>query len=397
MANTYDHLVSPVIQFFDDDGNPLSGGKVFTWVNDGGTTHKTSYTTPAGVANTNPIVLNARGECTICGSGYYRIGVYPATEVADPPTGAAVWTRDDALLGTDVFLSLKDDLTIAALLTTLGFDLYVQGLICSVDADDFFDNMGVSAAVRSFLDDLTIPAMRATLQIGNSANFSAPNAGMPYRSSDTDLAFVPGRVPLVLAADEMYLEMPAGITKTVACAANTIYYAYVAQPGAGLTIAAGDITVNTTAPTIVPGQGNRFMDATGVLQFLGAWPSDAASDFCTGVRDVLGHAYLTESAGTVNTANGAWGDVVLPGCPLIAGTIVDAWCPGAATAGSIGFSLKGNADDVLRLAQIANTFKVGGGAGGFAASIYTYGDGKIAAIGDAAAEAVATLRYLEPR
>lgn len=62
-------LLSPVdkITFFDTDGVPLSGGRVYTWA--GGT----SYTTPlatfqdrAGLtANTNPIVLDAKGEATI--------------------------------------------------------------------------------------------------------------------------------------------------------------------------------------------------------------------------------------------------------------------------------------------------------------------------------------------
>jgi len=391
MANTYDHLVSPVIQFFDDDGNPLSGGKVFTWVNDGGTTHKTSYTTPAGVANTNPIVLNSRGECTICGSGYYRLGVYPATEVADPPTGAAVWTRNDVLLGTDDFLALKDDDTVATMLTTLGFTALTRSLVDDTTMGAFLTSLGISAPVQTLLDDATIVAMRATLQIGNSAGFSAPDAGMPYRSDDDTLAFVPGRVPLILAADEMYLIMPAGITKDVVCAANTIYYAYVAQPGAGLTIATGDITVNTTAPTLVPGQGNRYMDATGVLQFLGAWPTDATSDFCTGYVDREGWVWLTESAGTVNNA-GAWGDIVLPGCPLINYTLAVPWVPGAASA-NIEFSIKGNADAVYVMMAINNTYKIYDGY----SDILTFGDGKISSKSAGAAQAIATFKFKVPR
>jgi len=168
MANTYDHLVSPVVQFLDDDGNPLSGGKVFTWVNDGGTTHKTSYTTPAGVANTNPIVLNSRGECTICGSGYYRLGVYPATEVADPPTGAAVWTRDDVLLGTDDFLALKDDDTVATMLTTLGFSAMMQLAKDDTTAAQFFATISVNALMQLFLATTTAATARNVLQIGGS-------------------------------------------------------------------------------------------------------------------------------------------------------------------------------------------------------------------------------------
>jgi hypothetical protein len=49
-------------QFFDDNGNPLTGGKVFTYAA-GTTTPLATYTTSAGtVANTNPIILDAAGR-----------------------------------------------------------------------------------------------------------------------------------------------------------------------------------------------------------------------------------------------------------------------------------------------------------------------------------------------
>ena len=49
-------------QFFDDSGNPLTGGKVYTYAA-GTTTPAATYTTSAGtVANTNPIILDAAGR-----------------------------------------------------------------------------------------------------------------------------------------------------------------------------------------------------------------------------------------------------------------------------------------------------------------------------------------------
>ena len=49
-------------QFFDDNGNPLTGGKVYTYAA-GTTTPLATYTTSAGtVANTNPIILDAAGR-----------------------------------------------------------------------------------------------------------------------------------------------------------------------------------------------------------------------------------------------------------------------------------------------------------------------------------------------
>jgi hypothetical protein len=49
-------------QFFDDNGNPLTGGKLYTYAS-GTTTPAATYTTSAGTsANTNPIILDAAGR-----------------------------------------------------------------------------------------------------------------------------------------------------------------------------------------------------------------------------------------------------------------------------------------------------------------------------------------------
>jgi hypothetical protein len=59
-------FLSPVggvaAQFFDNNGVPLSGGKLYTYAA-GTTTPQTTYTTSAGnVARTNPIVLDSAGR-----------------------------------------------------------------------------------------------------------------------------------------------------------------------------------------------------------------------------------------------------------------------------------------------------------------------------------------------
>jgi len=49
-------------QFFDNSGQVLTGGKLYTYLS-GTTTPATTYTTNAGdVANTNPIILDAAGR-----------------------------------------------------------------------------------------------------------------------------------------------------------------------------------------------------------------------------------------------------------------------------------------------------------------------------------------------
>jgi hypothetical protein len=59
-------FLSPVggagAQFFDNNGNPLTGGKLYTYVA-GTTTPEPTYTTSAGnVAHTNPVVFDAAGR-----------------------------------------------------------------------------------------------------------------------------------------------------------------------------------------------------------------------------------------------------------------------------------------------------------------------------------------------
>ena len=53
------------VQFFDDNGNPLSGGKLYTY-DAGGTTPKATYIDAAGTTpNANPVVLDAAGRATV--------------------------------------------------------------------------------------------------------------------------------------------------------------------------------------------------------------------------------------------------------------------------------------------------------------------------------------------
>lgn len=62
-------------QFFDSNGDPLVGGKLYTRQPGAGiTTPKDTWTDAAATAlNTNPIILNARGEATIFWSGGYNV------------------------------------------------------------------------------------------------------------------------------------------------------------------------------------------------------------------------------------------------------------------------------------------------------------------------------------
>jgi hypothetical protein len=71
----------PYSQFFDDSGNPLAGGLIYTYVA-GTTTPKATYTdfsevTPAA----NPVVLDSAGRAAIWITGSYRIDVKTSADV----------------------------------------------------------------------------------------------------------------------------------------------------------------------------------------------------------------------------------------------------------------------------------------------------------------------------
>lgn len=86
MANTYP---SPVKQFFDDEGNPLAGGLLYTYAA-GTTTPLATYTNSGGgTANANPIVLDSRGEAAIwLGPARYKLVLKTADDVE-------IWTQDN--------------------------------------------------------------------------------------------------------------------------------------------------------------------------------------------------------------------------------------------------------------------------------------------------------------
>jgi hypothetical protein len=93
--------------FFDANSNELTGGLLFVYLA-GTTTKATSYVETDGVTpNSNPIVLNSRGEVPsglyVAGGALYKLVLAPATDT-DPPT-SPIWTRDNLTPTNDVTVS----------------------------------------------------------------------------------------------------------------------------------------------------------------------------------------------------------------------------------------------------------------------------------------------------
>jgi len=131
-------LLNPKFQALDDNGDPLSGGFVYTYVN-GTTTDKATYTTATlAVENANPVVLDTRGEATIYLSGIYTIVLKDSDDVQ-------IWSLDNvegqgSTILDFVLLSEYDD--IAAAVTSIG----ATETTLWIDEDQTMD------------EDVTIPA-----------------------------------------------------------------------------------------------------------------------------------------------------------------------------------------------------------------------------------------------
>jgi len=96
----------PVLQF-NQGGIPLAGGLLFTY-EAGSVTKLASYIDSTGITpNTNPIVLDANGQCSVwlTENVGYKLVLAPATDT-DPPTNP-YWTEDN-VFGQIVGLSAVD-------------------------------------------------------------------------------------------------------------------------------------------------------------------------------------------------------------------------------------------------------------------------------------------------
>jgi hypothetical protein len=115
----------PKLQFFDLNGAPLVGGQLYTYAA-GTTTPLATYTDSTGVsANTNPIILDSRGEANVwLGTASYKLALYTSA-------GVLIWTVDNiSTNGSN--LSVTDhtgDGTTTAFAVTDGFTaIYINGV-----------------------------------------------------------------------------------------------------------------------------------------------------------------------------------------------------------------------------------------------------------------------------
>lgn len=74
-------LIPPYLQFYDANGDPLSGGKVYTYVAGSVSTPKATFTDHTEATQAaNPVQLDSAGRVTMWGAGSYKFAVYDAND-----------------------------------------------------------------------------------------------------------------------------------------------------------------------------------------------------------------------------------------------------------------------------------------------------------------------------
>lgn len=84
---------SPKLQFFNNNGLPLSGGYLYTSVAGAPASPKTTYSNSAGATNTNPIILDSAGRCSMWLDGYYYMELWTGDKTVAGST--KLWDQDN--------------------------------------------------------------------------------------------------------------------------------------------------------------------------------------------------------------------------------------------------------------------------------------------------------------
>lgn len=216
-------MVAPKIQFFDNNGVLLSGGKLYTY--DAGTDDpRLTWTTSSqSVENTNPVILNSRGEANVFLSGVYR---FILTDSDD----SQIWEVDN----------------IADLLNDIGSQLVTA--TGSTYARSLEDRFADVVTPKNWQDLVVAGDWEPAI---NAAIDACPEGGTVWLDGTRVIGDT-----LVVSTNNITIEGPAVLTAKAAT--NFEYMIY----GTGLTgVTVKNLTLDANKANRSTGQSIRFMGA----------------------------------------------------------------------------------------------------------------------------------------
>lgn len=269
---------SPKAQFLDASGAPLVGGKVYTYAA-GTTTPATTYTTSTGnVPNTNPVILDSRGEANI----WYSNGTSYKVVLTDS-ADATIWTVDNIVtIGSLAFQNANAvNITGGTIGSGVTFNGNTTGTASNVT--------GVVAVVNGGTGSTTAAAARTTLGAAKSG------ANDDITALDQDVVLV---ATGTVGADSIgYRGAPQN-------AQTAAYQLALTDNGKHISITTGGITIPANSAAAFP------IGATVVI-----YNNSGSSQSIAITTDTL------RQAGTTNTGTRTLANYGLATCVKVASTV----------------------------------------------------------------------------
>ena len=215
--------ISPVpkLQFFDDDGNPLAGGKLYTYA--AGTTDLlATYTTAAGnVPHANPIILDSRGEVSLwLANASYDFALYDENDVL-------VYTQDDITVDSASIVNFSitngPSGTVQDALDGLIFERTAAEIAAGVTPTNYYFPPGDIRRYGAVADGLTNVYTALTNSI-NSNDYTIVPSG----------EYAIGAMAVITAGRTVELQGEVTITRLTSLSASTDPVIWVKETGASL-------------------------------------------------------------------------------------------------------------------------------------------------------------------
>lgn len=212
-------------QFFDNSGNPLAGGKIFTYTA-GSSTKQTTYSDSAGtVPNANPVVLDADGRLTgqvwLTAGVSYKIVLTASTDTDPPASPLQTWDNvsgvNDSTVTLDEWVSGPAPTYVSATSFTLVGDqtstFQVGRRLKTTNTAGTIYSTIVSSAY-STLTTITVVNDSGTLDSGLSAVsygiLSATSPALPPFDGVANLTSVAGTNTITASATKATAPLVAG-------------------------------------------------------------------------------------------------------------------------------------------------------------------------------------------